>query len=252
MHYQSIFNFRSAAFLGLVILSSLTMVQAAPANTSKTAKRTVQFKVYTWFDESKSSSHQVALGTLYYPKGKKMLPLKLAASNLSDEYQMTVNSHIVFYRRVKDQEGDVSYQPAGKAKVKPTAKDVFIYLFPEDDKMNMLVLDITRSHFPENHVLFANTTKKHLLVQLNKKNYQVKPKSQKLLAYSLPKKKTIRISVKDQQSAQKKNLAVMTVGGRKGQRVIAFFYQLEGGQPRLLLERGVDDQSIKISQPNKN
>ncbi len=234
-------------FTTLFFIAMLT--QSASAQSSKIHKHTIRFKIYTWFDESKSKDHQIQMETLYYPKGKKMRPLKLTASNLSDEYQMSIDTQIVFYHRHTDQKGEMTYTPVARAKAPSAAKKVFIYLFPGETQMKLLVLDTTRAHFPLNYFLFANTSKKMLQVILNKKTYLVKPKSQKLLAYQLTQKKTIRISVKDHGSPQKKNLAVMTVGGRDSQRVIAFFYQLKGGQHRLLLERGVDDQSIKFTSP---
>ena len=249
MPHSPIQIFTPVALCVFAMLSLLTLQETASGQTSKTLKHNIQFKVYTWFDESKSEEHQATLETLYYPKGKKMLPLKLTASNLSDEYQITVASNIVFYKKHTDQKGELTYNPAAKAKVAPTAKKVFIYLFPSKTQIKMLVLDTTLAHFPINHFLFANTTNNRLQVKINKQTYLVKPKSQKLLAYQLSKKETIRINVKDHQSPQKKNLAVMTVGGREKQRVIAFFYKLKGGQHRLLLERGVDDQSIKFTSP---
>ena len=114
-------------FVVIFLLVVSCMLHAAPAQKT----HTVTFKVYTWFDEAQSSDHQVDLGTLYFPQGKKMTPLKLQASQLSAEHQTTITSHLVFYRQIKDEDGNLSYQPAGKTKVSPKAKNLFVYLFPE-------------------------------------------------------------------------------------------------------------------------
>jgi len=234
-------------FLSLISILFLThFVDAAPANAST---HKLKFKIYTWFDDSKSSNEQEQIDTLYFPLGKKMIPLHLNAAELTKEYITTVGERFFLYKKTIGDGDKPVYKPVANAKIPPHLKSAFIYAFTQETKIKLLVIDTSLQAFPKGTVLFLNESEKTVGVKVNKTARLIKSKKRSKHPYTPTKKGTLRIQVKDYTNRKQKphpNLCVMTVGAREGQRVIAFFYTLESGQHRLLLERGIDNQSIQI------
>ena len=210
--------------------------------------RSLKFKIYTGYDGSNGANKYV--GELYFTQGGKMRLIELNPSSVSKERKATVKDKFTLYRKQMGDDGNYSYLPVVSTPIPKSLKHAFIYYFPSDKHKKLLAIDTSLQAFPKGRVLFLNESEKIIGVQINDRAKLIKRKKRAHIPYSPTSKGTLRIRVKDYSHRKQKshpNLSVMTVGALKNQRVIAFFYQLEGGQHRLLLERGVDDQSIQIT-----
>ncbi len=233
--------------LFLIFLTLLFSFSASWAN-QKPKKHTIEFKIYTWFDENKSTQDQKKLDTLYFSHGKKMLPISLNVSEVSQTYKTSSFGHFTLYKKINHKDQKPTYEIAVTTKIPYDLKSAFIYLFQSKEGLKLLPIDTSLQKFPMGSVLFLNNTPTKIGVKTNAHSKMIKPHSSHLFHYKPSKQGTLRIHVKDYNNTKKPhtNLAIVTVGTRPNQRVIAFFYQLHNGKHRLLLQREVDDQSIKL------
>ncbi len=231
-------------FFALLFSFSISLAKPKPQSHSLT------FKIYTWFDENKSTKNQKPLDTLYFSRGKKMIPITLNVSEVSKTYKTSAYNHFTLYKKIPHNDKKPTYEIAVTTKISPNIKSAFIYLFHDKDGLKLLPIDTSPQKFPMGCVLFLNNTPTQVGVKTNGHSKLIKPHSSHLFHYKPNKQGTLRIHVKDYNDTTQKNshtnLAVVTVGARPNQRVIAFFYQLDNGKHRLLLQRQVDDQSIKL------
>lgn len=238
--------FRS--LLGCLILLDPCLAQQSAGQTGQPVGGKVAFKVYTWALEDLEIGDQPKIEQLFYRHGEKYEAMELQAAALSPEYDASLDAgQLVFYRKVMVDNKE-TYQSVVSALCPPAAERLFIYLFPSNGKLNLLPINTSLRAFPQSRVLFINSANQQVKVDINGATVLVKPRDQVPIDYKLNDSETLRI-VTTSTTEPKRNLAVMTVGARKDQRIIAFFYSLKDGHNhRLLLERGVDNQAAVIAQ----
>lgn len=232
---------------GLLLAGCLTLQpshaqQAAPPLGGK-----VTFKTYCWFDESRAGEDQPKLDEFYYRKGAKYERMALRPAELSPEYEASVDEGgLVFYRKIM-QDNKETFVPAVVATCTASQKNLFLYLFQSESRLTLAPVETDLTTFPMGRFLFINSSNVPVTLELNGKTTNVKPRERALVAYAPNEEGYMRIVVKSQDES-KRNLAVMTIGAREGQRVIGFFYPMKGSQNyRLLIERGVDNQAGQVT-----
>lgn len=234
--------------MGCLALLAPCLAQQPTGPTGQPVGGKVAFKVYAWALDDVEIGDQPKIEQLFYRHGEKYELMELQAAALSPEYDASLDAgKLTFYRKVVVDQKEV-YQPAVSAPCPPTADRLFIYLFPSNGKLNLLPINTSLRTFPKSRVLFINSANQQVSVDINGATALVKPRDQVPLDYKLNDSETLRIVAKTT-TEPKRNLAVMTVGARKDQRIIAFFYPMKDGHNhRLLLERGVDSQAAVVAQ----
>ncbi|MFC4992217.1 hypothetical protein [Rubritalea tangerina] len=210
-------------------------------------ERSLRFKVYTWYDELRDRADQVEVPQLYYRvSAERYVPIELSHSQVSVECKTKLTDALILFERHVNAEGEESYEPAVSAKLSKATKQAFVYLFPFEGKLAMMVVDTGEEAIPSSSMLFINRSQKPVVVELNGKKVEVGSLKKGVISYRLGEQKTLRLKVVEQ--GKSRPLSVMTVGAREGQRLIGLFYPVRQGRYRVLIEREVDDQSILIAQ----
>lgn len=237
-----------SVYLVFTILSSSVISGVARAELPEPSVSPLTFKLFTWRGESLTEDEEQSPQSLYFQRqdgeGKYESLLRNDGSALSSEYKTSVASKLILFKKTSTPAGVDLFSPIASTSDVEEGKAVLQPLTFVDQKYSMLAVNTSLEVFPENVCLLINHSDQPLRIQINQVEVKVEAKAVELIPFIFSKKKTLRIVVSQADEPFKK-LSVMTVGGRKGQRIIGFFYTFKG-RGRLLLERGVDDQSVKI------
>lgn len=209
-------------------------------------ERSLQFKVYTWYDELSSRDEQIEVPELYYKVSSERYQLiELKRSQVSLECKTVLSDSLTLYKKQLNDEGEEIYVPSVTQKIMRETKQAFVYLFPFEGKLVMMVIDTGLEAIPNSSMLFINRSQSLVEVDLNGNKVVVKSLEQKIVPYAMNAKSTLRLQVRE--DGRKRPLSVMTVGARENQRLIGLFYPVRKGRYRVLLEREIDDQSVKVT-----
>jgi len=181
--------------------------------------------------------------SFYFKNEDSFSTIKCAPLTFSQEYQSASRNPFSIFE-AKTTDTPLHFTEFASTTIDKSIKKAIVFLYSNESQKSILVADSSSKGFPTNNLLFINFSKEPVQFLLQGESHNINSLEKELLPYTLSSKGTLKLVVQDENN---KNLSVMSIGGRKNQRLIVIFHTLENGSPRLLIERNLDDQSIPIT-----
>ncbi|BDS08194.1 hypothetical protein NT6N_32340 [Oceaniferula spumae] len=205
--------------------------------------------VASWESDDLAAVDHPLVEAIFVKKGGVFVKEMQRASLDAADYKLSPTQEgIMVMRKQVDVEGIMSYKEACKFTFEEGVTRVFVYLLQKKGKLTAVAVDLAERSFPLGTFQFVNTTDKAVHVSVNDETMKVEAGHRGVVRYQLSDSGTMRVVASNTDDPSKK-LAVMTIGGRAGQRMLGLFHTTRGDQNhRILIERGIDRQGRVINR----